>query len=271
MATTKIADLINPEIMADMISAKLPAAIKFAPLAEIDTTLQNRPGDTITVPYYEYIGDAVDVAEGEEIVPTKLVTDKKQKKVKKVAKAVELTDEAVLSGFGDPIGNAEKQLLQSVAAKVDNDCLTELLTTKNIYTGTSKLTAAGIIEAVDKFGEEDYAPKVMFIHPLQHGQLLKDMTNYQAISAGEALVEGVVAKFAGVQIVVSNKVKLNDGGTDYENVIVKPGALKIELKRDYELELERKGSFKKTILIGDEHYVAWLYDESKCVKATFKK
>ena len=55
---TKIADLIDPEVMGDMISAKLPKKIKVAPFATVDTTLEGVPGDTITVPSYEYIGDA---------------------------------------------------------------------------------------------------------------------------------------------------------------------------------------------------------------------
>ena len=50
MAQTKLANLVNPEVMADMIDKKLVDLMKFAPLADIDTTLQGRPGDTITLP-----------------------------------------------------------------------------------------------------------------------------------------------------------------------------------------------------------------------------
>lgn len=52
MATTKLANLVDPQVMADMISAKLPKKIKFTPIARIDTTLTGRPGNTITVPKY---------------------------------------------------------------------------------------------------------------------------------------------------------------------------------------------------------------------------
>ena len=64
MAQTKLTNLINPEVMAPMISAKLPKKIKFSPIAKIDDTLAGQPGNTITVPKYAYIGDAEDVAEG---------------------------------------------------------------------------------------------------------------------------------------------------------------------------------------------------------------
>ena len=48
--TTKIADLINPEVMADMISAKIPQKLVVAPFAKVDTKLVGQPGDTITIP-----------------------------------------------------------------------------------------------------------------------------------------------------------------------------------------------------------------------------
>ena len=67
MATlTKLENLINPEVMADMISAKVESKVKVVPYAKVDTTLQGQAGDTITIPKFTYIGDAVEVAEGEE-------------------------------------------------------------------------------------------------------------------------------------------------------------------------------------------------------------
>ena len=61
---TMLENLIDPEVMAPMISAKIEKAIVATPFAKIDTTLAGRPGDTITVPKYIYIGDAEDLAEG---------------------------------------------------------------------------------------------------------------------------------------------------------------------------------------------------------------
>jgi len=52
MPTTKISNLVDPEVMSDMITATLPKKIKFAPIATINTDLVARPGNTITVPKY---------------------------------------------------------------------------------------------------------------------------------------------------------------------------------------------------------------------------
>ena len=43
MAITKLENLINPEVMADMISAKIENAIVVTPFAKVDTTLADSP------------------------------------------------------------------------------------------------------------------------------------------------------------------------------------------------------------------------------------
>ena len=65
---TKLIDLIDPEVMADMISAKVDKKMVVTLIAKIDNTLVGTPGSTITVPSYNYIGDAEDVAEGVEAI-----------------------------------------------------------------------------------------------------------------------------------------------------------------------------------------------------------
>ena len=58
MPNTTMNDVINPQVMGDMISAKTEAMLKITPYAKVDTTLQGVPGDTKTVPSWKYIGDA---------------------------------------------------------------------------------------------------------------------------------------------------------------------------------------------------------------------
>ena len=79
---TKLENLINPEVMADMINAKLTAAIKTLPYATVDDTLEGNEGDSIDYPTFKYIGDAVDVAEGAEIEIRKLEATSTKFKVK---------------------------------------------------------------------------------------------------------------------------------------------------------------------------------------------
>ena len=125
---TKLSDLIDPEVMGDMVSARIPKKLRVAPFAKIDDTLVGVPGDTITVPAYTYIGDAADVAEGGEVAIEKMTTSTRKATIKKAMKGIGLTDEAVLSGYGNPVGEANTQLALAIAAKIDSDCMDALQT-----------------------------------------------------------------------------------------------------------------------------------------------
>lgn len=212
MAVTKMSNMINPEVMGDMINAKIEALLKLTPYARVDTTLQGVPGDTKTVPSWNYIGDAEDIAEGAEVGLTGMTASSATFTVKKAMKSVGLTQEAVNSGLGNPIGQAETQLAKSIAGKVDNDVLDAAYTGTNIY-AASTLAAIGydsIVDAVTKFNdEEDGIEKVMFINPAQEGTLLKDddFLSADKFTAGVA-VNGSIGKIAGCWVKKSKKVKL---------------------------------------------------------------
>ena len=60
VTTTKVTDVINPQVMGDMIEAKIAAQNKLIPYAKVDDSLEGVPGDTKTVPMWKYVGDAED-------------------------------------------------------------------------------------------------------------------------------------------------------------------------------------------------------------------
>lgn len=284
MAVTKIENLIDAEVMADAISGKLDAAIRVTPFARIDTTLEGKnAGDTITVPRFAYIGDAEDVAEGVACGTVQLTADSTQATVKKAMKAVTLTDEAILSGYGDPVGEANTQLAKAIAAKVDGDAMDALLSAQLKYDGSAnKISYAGIVDAIDVFEEEFNSEKVIFVHPAQVGALRKD-ADFQGADklAEKVIVSGAIGKIANCEVVPSKRVKMNEGGTGYVNPIVKLNenneteddtpALTIYRKRDVNVETERHTLTRTTDVSVDEIYTAALSNASKVVLATFKK
>lgn len=284
MAVTKIENLIDAEVMADAISAKIGSKIVVAPIARIDTTLEGKnAGDTITVPQFAYIGDAEDIAEGVECGTVALTATTTQATVKKAMKAVTLTDEAVLSGYGDPVGETNNQLAKSIDAKVDSDAMDALQTAQLTYDGSaSKISYAGIVNAVDVFGEEFNSNKVIFINPAQVGALRLDAQFTAADKLAEDVtVRGAIGKVCNCEVVVSKKVPLNEGGTGYVCPIVKLNedteteddapALTIYMKRDVNLETERHTLSRTTDISVDEIYTVALSNASKVVLATFKK
>lgn len=212
MAVTKLNNLINPEVMGAMIGAKIDAQLKLTPYAKVDTTLVGVPGDTKTVPSWNYIGDAEDVAEGAEVGLSTLTASSTTFTIKKAMKAVGITQEAVNSGLGNPIAQAETQLAKAIAGKVDNDVLDAVYTGKNVYAASTLAAIAygGLVDAIAKFeDEEDGIDKVLFIHPAQEATLLKDSDFLSAdkFTAGVA-VSGAIGKVAGAWVKKSKKVRL---------------------------------------------------------------
>jgi N4-gp56 family major capsid protein len=284
MAQTKIANLVNPQVMGDMVAAKLPKKLRVAPFATIDRTLVGVPGNTITVPSYTYIGDAEDVNEGVEAGVVTLGTSTKTATIKKAMKAVELTDEAVLSGYGDPVGNAENQLALAVASKIDNDALDALLATntRKYDSKTKAISYDVIVDAIDLFEEEVNTEKVMFVNPKQVTTLRKDPNFISADKyPANVIMTGEIGTIANTRIVPTKKVKLDTTSAFYTCPIIKlthddeteqdTAALTVYLKRDPNVEVDRKSLKRTTEISIDEFYTVAVSDDSKVVLADIKK
>ena len=285
MATTQFSNMINPEVMAEMISAKVAKKVAVIPFAKVDTTLQGQAGNTITIPVFGYIGDAANVAEGASIGASALTTTHKQFTIKKIAKGVDITDDAILSGYGDPVGEANRQLIMSISQKVDQDAIDALYGASLSFNGiANKISYAGIVDAIDAFEEEYNTEKIIFVHPKQVSQLRKDADFTSAdkyLNGNYTAVNGEIGKIANARVVVSKRVKEDDTHAGYVNPIVKisydseteqdTSALTIFLKRNVMVETSRDIDHQINMIRSSENYVVALTDESKVVLATFKK
>lgn len=267
---TKLAQMIDPEVMAGMIQAQLPKAIRFGSIAPINTELEGRPGDTITIPRYKYIGDAQDVAEGAAIQYSLLQTATQQATVKKAGIGVKLTDEAVLSGYGDPMGEATRQLGLSIASKIDNDILAVAQTAPLAVTAPidldlpDKISAAMIDSTSDfNYEDDDTATGVLFLNPKDANALRKlAAENWtRATDLGDnILVSGVFGELFGWQIVRSRKLAVGSA------IAALAGALQVYLKRGVQVESARDIDDKLTKVNVDEHYVVAIANDAKIVK-----
>jgi N4-gp56 family major capsid protein len=285
MSTTKMTNMINPEVMGDMIDAKIEAALKITPFAKVDTSLQGVPGDTKTVPSWNYIGDAEDVAEGESVTGTAMTCGSREFTIKKAMKQVKITQEAVNSGLGDPIGQAEKQLAKAIAGKVDKDVLDAVLTsTVESGDGTTAISYAGIVDAVGVFDEEEITDKVMFIAPEQVTKLRKDSDFISADKYNNnVMMTGEIGMVAGVRIIPSKKIK-DDGGiytcpiiklepanTETEYTEDELAAVTIFLKKDTQTDAQWIPGNQSHEITTAKYYGVALTNEGKVVLAKFKK
>lgn len=269
---TKLTNVADPEVLADMLQENIGKNIQFAPLADIDDTLVGVPGSTLTVHQWNYIGDATDIAEGEAIPTEQLGKTTTTMKVKKAAKGVELTDEAKLSGAGDPEGTAMRQLAKSIDQKVDNDVLAAAKTATQSLTTTKGFTVADLSNAQDIFElETNNDVFVLLCHPTVANALRieagKEFLNGSQLGA-EAFINGTYGKIFNTLIVKSKKLAKTDAFMVQMNPDAEDGtkAFKIALKRETLLEIERYASKKSTGYFADKHYGAYLQNAKKVVK-----
>lgn len=268
--TTQLAQMIDPEVMAQMLQAQLPQAVRFSAIAPIDTTLQGQAGDTVTVPRYKYIGDAEDVVEGGAISYNQLTTATQKITIKKAGIGVKLTDEAVLSGYGDPLGEATRQIGMSIASKVDNDILATAKTAKLVVQHAIDLdlidqVSAQLIDNTSDFNYEvdDTQTGVLFLNKKDADALRKLAANNwtRDTELGDnILVNGSFGELFGWQIVRTRKLAVGYG------LAVLPGAMKTYLKRDVNLETQRDIDHKLTKVNADKIYGVAITNDAKIVQ-----
>ena len=267
-------DVFDPQVVSDMIKAKVAAKAAMTGYIKVDNTLAGNAGSTVTVPRWGYIGAADDYAEGTPIDTTKMAFTTASYGIKKIGKGVMLTDEAQLSGYGNPMGTATAQIAMSISEKLDNDRLEVLYESKNVCDQSSAVIKySAIVDGVDMFNEEEDSRKVILIHSKQKGQLRKDADFLSAdkFEAG-VMTSGAIGRIAGCDVVVSNKVKL-EGGVYYNPIIKLNNTAETEddmpavtyfLKRDNLVEHDREVGVGDKIIC-TAHGMPALTNEAKVV------
>lgn len=273
MATTVASDLIVPEVWGPMVmKAALDKAV-MVPLAATDDTLVGQPGDTIQWPTYGYIGDAVDTAETDAIVPVKLTTASSDATIKEATKGVELTDKAVLTAMGNPTAEALRQLGIATARKFDADLHASALAglpAGQIVT-SDELSWNAFTVALGKFGDEwDPADmSALVVHSNQYGALLRD-PNFQDLSkiGTNTILRGQIGAIGGVPIVVSNRIATTGAGatTRYRALLIRRGALLFVRKRAAIVERDRDILRRTTVVTTNAHYGTKRVDDEGIVE-----
>lgn len=267
-------DVFDPQVVSDMINAKVEKKAVMTGYIKVDNTLEGVAGSKVTIPRWGYIGDAEDYEEGQPIDTSKMAYTTAEYGIKKIGKGVRLTDEAQLSGYGNPMGTATNQIAMSISAKLDNDRVDVLYDSKNVCDASAAVIKyAAVVDGVDMFNEEEESKKVILIHSKQKTQLRKDSDFLAADKLGEEiLVNGAIGRIAGCDVVVSNKVKCEDGV--YYNPIIKLNndaeteddlpAITYFLKRGNLVEHERIAGVADDVIC-TAHGMAALTNEAKVV------
>lgn len=280
--TTVAADLIVPDVFADIVAAKFPGKLVVGQFANTDHTLEGQPGDTITFPKWAALTDMDELAESTPMVPEKLDQTDSTATIKEFGKAVEITDKALLTGLGDPMNETSDQFARLAARRVDASLIdaavdTTVTSPLAFTSNATTLTWSVIVKGMAQFGDdaepEDFDGLV--IHSRQKADMMQDSNFIEAsklLSTGEVVRRGQIGQLYGLNIFVSDRVKTVDiGGGEirYKALVVKKGSLGLVYKRRPIVEKDRDVLARTTVLTTNVHYaVKRLDDKGVCVVQT---
>jgi hypothetical protein len=256
-------DLFIPQVVEGKIATNYGNTIVVTRYANTLNTLVGQPGDTVTRYQYQYIGDAAVLAEGADDTPVKLQAAPVTKTIVKVSKQVLITDEALLSGAGDPYGEGAEQIGMSIAIKDDKDAITELKTSAQTASGSG--LAAAITAGRKVFGERGLRKRnILFCNTSDYFDMLADNANWIPASeiAANIVLNGAVGMYMGAFIVPTDTV------TAAAPILMLEGSLVKEMKRNFLAERDRDLTNYTWLLAGSEHRVFWLQDATGVVKLT---
>jgi hypothetical protein len=256
MAQTKAIDLVNPEVLADIVSGQLESKIRFAPFAKVDSTLEGQAGDTITRNRYAYIGPAEDLVEGVPMDTSKLSITTTQVTIKEAGKAVEVTEKAILTNVDGTMNEAGNQITLSMADKLEIDYLASLNETPLAFTGGAAVTAQNVLDAIELFGDEDEEEYVLFLNPKDYNKLYKSL-----VDGNTFLSKAQIAELVGVNDIVKTK-RLAEG----TSFVQKAGAVEIVYKKRAQIKSDEDILARTVVLAGNQYYTTNLFNEGGVVK-----
>lgn len=283
MAETNLANLINPQVFADLIAAKFPGKLVVGQFADMGNTLENQPGDTITFPAWNALTEMAELTESVAMGTEALGQTSTTATVKEFGKAVEVSDKALLSGLGDPLGQAAEQFAILAARRIDKSLIDIAVSTVGtsplqVTSNSTNLTTTVLVNAIAQFGDiEPDEFDGLVIHSRQRADMLKDSNFIDASKLGGdgVLRRGQIGSLYGVPVFTSDRVTTVDidAGAPvdlrYQALLLKKGALGLVYKRRPIVESDRDILKRTNVLTTNVHYaVKRLDDKGVCVIQT---
>lgn len=290
MAYTAIGDIIDPEILADQLSAKFPDYLVFgnSNLVEVDSTFPlGSPGTKFKMPFWKKIGAFAALTEGSAMTPGKLTSAAEYATVLRAGSAFEVLDTAELVSKADPMSEIVSQIGRRAAEYLDNSLVTKANLTPNrldiSMVGSGKIDQNIIIQSMLTLG--DNREKLMqggaiIMHSKQFGDLMQTGAVQNQYQSGlDVIRSGNIATIQGLPIIVSDRVPIG-ASTDttpvptYTALIVAPGALALFYQRKVMIEFDRDILLQADMVAATVHFAPHLFgydDQTSAVVAESNK
>ena len=276
MANTINQNVIVPEVYASLVREKIAGKCKVAQFLVNIGDLHGKVGETLTMPKWAYIGDAVDWDINTPMDKTQMKQTSTQATIKAIqAPAVEVADYDNEVELGNAIEEAASQQALGVARKYDTDAIECALQSPLKYKLATKntVTQNELIEMLGLYGDDrdsadfdaivvhsTFAPSFyempMFVK--------RDMT--MAVDGNGVAVNGCIGYFLNIPVVLSDRLY---DATNQEGfiLVMKKEAISIIPKENPFAEPERNASLRRTTIYLSQFYAMALTDDEAVVFA----
>lgn len=279
MAVTAIADIINPEVLADQLSAKFPDHLVLGalPIVRVDDTFPlGSPGTQFKIPSWKRIPAFGALTEGVAMTPGKITSMSEFATVLRAGAAFEVYDTAELVSKADPVSEIADQIARRAAEYIDNKLVLEAEHTPNTFdqTNAGVQTNAGgtvdqncLIKAMtstlgDNYGALLGGGAALIMHSKVYADLLQTAAIQNQYQSGMNVIkEGTVPSLLGLPIYLSDLVTTNvvSTVTQYHTYIVGRDALALFYQREVMVEFDRDILLQADIIAGTCHFAPHLF------------
>ena len=265
MPATTTSNVIIPEVLAAMIAAEIPGQLALAGSDAVTVldNLKGGPGNTIKIPRWGTIGDFTEVAEGNAMPVVNIAATAATATVKKFARGVEVTDEALLASYDDPLKEVARQFARYAARAADRELIVAAETTTLQHTATGTITLNDIIDAIGKWNDASVNISGLVVHSKVYRDLIK-LSEFKTLTqkADQVIERGVVGMVYGVPIRVSDSITTVAGSPNtYRNLLLKKNALGLWYQRNMNVETERDTIKRTTVITADSIFATAMFQD----------
>lgn len=278
MANTINQNVIVPEVYAALVRDKIKGKVVLSQFNKQLGDLVGKPGETLTMPSWSYVGDAVDWNINTPMTTSMMQQTEKTATIKAIAApGVEIRDYDDEVALGNAINEAASQQAIAIARKLDTDTFAEALKSplKVQLASASAVTQAELLSMLQLYGDErdssDFA--CIAIHsafaPSLYGMDLfvsREKTTVPAGSTNGITHNGVIGFFLDIPVILSDR--LYDSANQEPVIILeKKNSISYIPKETPFAEAERIASLRSTKMYCSQFYAIALTADDGIVYA----
>lgn len=277
MAVTGINDIINPEVLADQLSAKFPDLLVLGntDLVSVDDTFPlGSPGTKFKIPSWKRIPSFSSLSEGTAMTPGKITSTAEYATVLRAGAAFEVYDTAELVSKADPVTEIADQIARRAAEYIDATLVTQVEHTPNTYdlsaSGAGTVDQNAIITGItaslgDNYGSLLGGGGVIVMHSKVFADLLKTGAIQNQYQSGlDVIKTGTLPTLLGMRVIQSDLVTTfvnasESNATNYHTYVLGKGALALFYQREVMVEFDRDILLQADIIAGSVHFAPHLF------------